>query len=244
VSEVVETDAGFELLRHDAERPRAAYAYQQLIVPYLEAPRRDIRATLSRSAAADLANALLAEVGPARPLELAADGCGQAGCTSSTQNAQEGSGHGAIEQAILHAEVGELVPRVFETPAGFVLVRREPTPSPEAGDAWRSELPGPPPIETLVQSMPPDVLAQGTRALARRVVQELGVEPAGAALAVFDRLADAFAELPPEARTASMREARTQLDEAVGKRLAEQIDASMRSQLGELVFAPPPEVRP
>ncbi len=239
VSHVLETPEGFRILKRDARKERESYAVAALVVAYAN---RNMPKAPPREQARASAQAILdvARQHPDRFDALRQQHCDYDMCSQRAQSFKDGYWiFSGIIEAIRKVNVGEIVDEVLDTPLGYAVLRREdptvypvPTPSAVNYELPRPEMPG-------LQSASTSDLLWYVGELRQKVHEEMPLDPKVAAglTAVFDRLANGYASLPPDERekfTAEINlEFATVLGPAKASQLTEINARLMRSVSGE-----------
>jgi hypothetical protein len=210
VSDPVETDEGYVVLRRTDKTTRERIAASQVVVSYAGAPEPPDGRVVTRSKddARSLAARIVADLvaSPRRFGELRDRYCDQPGCDGPPQAWELGHNYASIERALSSVARGEIVRYVVETPLGFHVLRREDESGIAEGPHERFEFEIPRPefrdLSFVLSHAPGATLADETRKLAVSVgsAMHLPKEQSDALRRELDGLAVALLRESPDAR--------------------------------------------
>lgn len=237
LSEVIDTPAGFRILRRDALRPRENFAFTGLLIAYDHGATRDhVRSLEEATSIADKISDKLARA-PSSFDELRIQNCDLGVCKRGAQLFRGGtSGYVHIEQMVRGLRVGDVAAQPAITPFGFVFVRRADTAGlhENSPDPVNFELPMPAPLALANAS--PDEIAWYVNELRRVAMPKLGLDAKRAQRLeqIFDVTVERYRVASPSERATIAEVTNAEFVAALGLREASKLGA-IHEQLLQLL---------
>jgi hypothetical protein len=231
----IEAQDGFHVLQRTEAVKRQLLATRHLTISHAAAENPPAGVTRSKEQARSLANQILDDLraDPTRYEALRRKHCDGHPFCDRPMTTTEGRGIPGIDQAVAAVQIGDVVHSVFETPAGFHLVRREdPQRFPGEISKVRFDFPRPPPrpqrdLNWILANAPAGELATATRRLAREAATALALTGADAThfTQILERFGDEVGKIPAAERAQLARDVHAEVRGLLGaerwKRFAE-----------------------